>query len=295
MINEEKSEKGVIYYFSGTGNSLELARGIKKLCPEYMLVPIINMINTNNYRCSAENIGFVFPCHGFTAPSPVKRFIDNFIPEKAQYIFSAVTRGGTSFIGFDGINKALFKHRKRLDATFVLDMPGNDPKFKEFKNPDDREIAEYNSKLKVMLDSITSVIRNKETFHSDTAGETIFNNKVFEKIIEKLVSFSVQKIAPGTKRYFYIDGKCNGCGICEKVCTSGKIQMDGKRPVWRKGKDCYMCYACINFCPKETIQIYSKYYMKSYTEKTGRYSHPYVTYKDIMKQKTGEVDEEISC
>ncbi len=47
--------------------------------------------------------------------------------------------------------------------------------------------------------------------------------------------------------------------------------------------DCYMCYACLNFCPKEAIQIYSKIWMKSYTTERGRY--PYTTIEDIVGQK----------
>jgi len=49
--------------------------------------------------------------------------------------------------------------------------------------------------------------------------------------------------------------------------------------------DCYICYACLNFCPTEAIQIYSKIYMKSYTLEKGRYLHPYATADDIAGQK----------
>ena len=66
---------------------------------------------------------------------------------------------------------------------------------------------------------------------------------------------------------------------CEKVCLSKKIKMINKKPVWKKDVQCFYCYACINYCPKQSVQI------KSFTEKNGRYSHPYATSDDIARQK----------
>jgi len=87
------------------------------------------------------------------------------------------------------------------------------------------------------------------------------------------------------KNYFYADSKCTGCGICEKVCPSQKIRMDNHKPVWQRNINCYLCYACLNYCPSKAVQIYSKLWMKSYTNEKGRYPHPYATVKDIAQQK----------
>jgi len=37
--------------------------------------------------------------------------------------------------------------------------------------------------------------------------------------------------------------------------------------------------------PGQAVQIKSKIYMKSYTDKNGRYPHPFATIKDIAGQK----------
>ncbi|GAH26880.1 unnamed protein product [marine sediment metagenome] len=55
-----------------------------------------------------------------------------------------------------------------------------------------------------------------------------------------------------TNNYFYADSKCTGCGICEKVCLSQKIKMINKKPVWQKNVKCYLCYACLNYCPEQS-------------------------------------------
>jgi ferredoxin len=43
---------------------------------------------------------------------------------------------------------------------------------------------------------------------------------------------------PETVKSFYADPKCTGCGLCEKVCLSGRIRMRNGRPEWIDGVDC---------------------------------------------------------
>ena len=98
----------------------------------------------------------------------------------------------------------------------------------------------------------------------------------------------------GGVNYFCSDSKCKGCGTCEKVCLSGKIKMSDKKPVWQKNVFCYMCYACVNFCPAQSVQINDIPFVKSYTRENGRYPHPYATAKDIAGQKGRKINEKIS-
>jgi NAD-dependent dihydropyrimidine dehydrogenase PreA subunit len=89
----------------------------------------------------------------------------------------------------------------------------------------------------------------------------------------------------GGVNYFYADTKCCGCGICEKVCLSGKVRMSGRKPEWQKKVFCYMCFACLNYCPRQSVQIKSIPGVKSFTETNGRYPHPYADSNDIAAQK----------
>ena len=57
------------------------------------------------------------------------------------------------------------------------------------------------------------------------------------------------------------------------------------KPSWDENTLCYMCYACLNFCPRGALQIHSKWFMKSYTAIHGRYPHPYASADDIAAQK----------
>ena len=58
---------------------------------------------------------------------------------------------------------------------------------------------------------------------------------------------------------------CSECGICEKVCPYGAVELN-PTPVFDQNK-CYGCWSCYNHCPEKAI----------YTKKlrgVGHYSEP---------------------
>jgi len=276
-----------IYYFSGTGNSLFIAKKLKSLITNAELIPVVKAIKENNFTIEAENVGFVFPCHGTTIPIPIKIFIERMDIRFSKYFFGIVTRAGSVFSGFSIIDKALKKQKKKLNASFIIDMGFNDPKLKEFEVPSETDLKKLEEsaliKLKIIKDTISS---QADYIEKDTTGVTFSKSKILNALLGKLIPFMTHYISPGVKKYFYTDSNCVGCGICEKVCLSRKIKMVNDKPVWQKNITCYLCYACLNYCPKSAVQIYSKIWMKSYTAKRGRYPHPYATYNEIADQKT---------
>lgn len=276
-----------IYYFSGTGNSLHVARGLKKQIPESKLIPMVSLLNRDVAKTCEETVGFVFPIHGMTVPIPVKKFIKKLDLRSAGYIFGVATRGGTKHRAFTEIEKILRTKVKNFDSYFTLNMISNDPKLKTWHQVTEEEITELESELQNKLESIGKIIVNKEVNRkADTEGVTFQYITPVNFLLERLVPLAVFFAElEGLKDYFYSDSKCRGCGTCEKVCLSGKIKIVNNKPVWQSNVKCYMCYACLNYCPAQAVQIKSKWYMKSYTEKNERYPHPWATADDIARQK----------
>lgn len=277
-----------IYYFSGTGNSLYAARELQKRIPDSKLIPIISLINKDVIKTNGKSIGIVFPVHALTIPIAVKRFLKKADMESAEYIFAVATRGGTIFRGFEKIDKLLKRKNKHLDSHFILNMYMNDPREKEYKSPSEDDILKLEALVQEKLNSIQSIILNKETSREDDS-EYLINfdyNRLLNSLLEKsvLLGMDISEHIGGVN-YFCSDSKCTGCGICEKVCLSQKIKIIDKKPVWEKSTFCYMCYACINYCPVQAIQVNDIPVVKSYTRQNGRYTHPYATVKDISAQK----------
>ena len=76
---------------------------------------------------------------------------------------------------------------------------------------------------------------------------------------------------------FKCDDKCNGCGICLKVCPVRNIKMVDGKPVWQH--HCEQCFACLQWCPKEAVQFGNK------TSHGKRYHHPEVKLSDMIMVK----------
>ena len=79
---------------------------------------------------------------------------------------------------------------------------------------------------------------------------------------------------PTMDRNFFADGRCNGCGICAKVCPSGNVSMVDGKPRW--AGHCEQCLACLQWCPTKALQYGKK------TERYQRYHHPEIKVADVV-------------
>ena len=73
--------KTKIFYFSGTGNSLSVARKIANGIGESEVIAIPNVINKIK-NIESETVGFVFPVYGWGLP----RIIVDFIKSNAMWL-----------------------------------------------------------------------------------------------------------------------------------------------------------------------------------------------------------------
>ncbi|MDD4689578.1 MAG: EFR1 family ferrodoxin [Eubacteriales bacterium] len=266
-----------IYYFSGTGNSLHIAKELQGLIPETKLIPIVSLLDQTTIETNAEKIGFVFPTYLTTVPAPVRVFIDKLDLRSSKYIFSITTRIGTMCVSNTFIKKALKKKGKNLDSSFIINMANNSPTgLKPFGDKNwpskitKEKIAELEYEAQLKLKFIKECIINTKK-HLE---EENFVTSIMEKVMSLMTKNIKSEIA------FCADLSCNGCGVCEKICLSKKIEMVDNRPIWKKEAQCYFCYACFNFCPMQSIMV-----GKLYSYKNGRYSYPGITADEIEKQK----------
>ncbi len=285
-----------IFYFSGTGNSLFVAKELAKRIPHSRVRPIISCLGQDAIRTGGDVMGLVFPVHAMAVPTPVKQFLRRADLRSAKYVFAIATRLGLVFEDFGAVDRLLRKQGLRLDARFILTMGSNDAKSEGYHCPTDAVIATFEADVLRRLDEIAKVVGNRERHRPKDTEFTIglpygrLRNRLFERFIIFLKTLSERT---GGVNYYYADDTCTGCGICERICLSGKIVMTGGRPKWRKEILCHMCYACLNFCPKQAVQIKGiRGVVRSFTPINERYSHPYATVKDIVEQKYGDEETE---
>lgn len=281
-----------IYYFSGTGNSLHVAQELQKRLAGARLIPIMSFVGRESVTASGNTVGFVFPHYASSLPKVIRAFIEKLDLGSARYLFAIATRGGTKTWAFAEIDQVLKEKGRRLDSHFAITMPGgNDALVKSYaERITEERVQRLESEMLIRLDAIQRTIVDREVSREEDRGH-VAPPPFLVPFVPLLDALAPHLIRLGRRVEssfeFYCDETCTGCGVCERVCLAARVQMVDDRPVWSDSVRCYGYFACLSFCPKESIQVRSKWYLKSYTEQNGRYHHPAIDANDIARQKLG--------
>jgi ferredoxin/flavodoxin len=261
--------KTTIYYFSGTGNSLQAARDLAQRLGGASIQAITKNTEADP---SAEAVGIVFPVHLLGVPDMVLQFVEKLgSSNAARYYFAVATYKVKAGEPIGQLRREMARFGIELSAGFTIKMPGNNVIMYNVE-PDQLRDAKLEA-CRVSLGEIAEVISDGEESLPEEASAV---GRFFK--IGPLRSALVGSFKNSDKR-FWTDSGCNGCGTCARVCPAGNITLDDGRPVWQH--DCQMCTACINLCPKGAIQSGKG------TVKRGRYRNPNVALSELYKSGSG--------
>jgi len=247
--------KNIIFWFSGTGNSLSLATDLAKRLGNTDLIPLASIINRT--IPSAEIMGIVFPVYAFGPPLIVKRFIERAPLDKAKYIFSVATMGGLAGSVHAETRQLLASRGAELSAGWSISMPGNYPVLSA--PPPPAKQALLFEKAGRRLDEIAAAISGgKKGIYEDTRLPLRW---VFSLIRKK----SIDRF-PEADGHFTVGKNCKHCALCAKVCPVSNIRIAEGNPVWMH--HCEQCMACLQWCPVQAIEFGKA------TVGKPRYHHP---------------------
>jgi len=85
-----------IYYFSGTGNTLHVARELGQRLPDAQLIAVARLLSQDRIHVQGEVVGLVFPLHGMTVPITIRWFLKKADLGVAPYLFVVVTYAGSA-------------------------------------------------------------------------------------------------------------------------------------------------------------------------------------------------------
>lgn len=258
----------IIFYFTGTGNSLAAARKIANSLGETELVSIPELFQKKTV-ISASRIGFVFPVYGWTVPRMVTDFVRKLDLKKEQYIFAVATCAGISGNALLHLAKILNERGGVLAAGFVaveadnslMEMPGI---IKVARKLQSKKYLSVQERLPEILDTIQNC-RNHKPDTSSFITNTMSN----------FMEGKCGELLKAADANFRTTIGCIGCGICKQICPRQNIQIIAQKPVWNY--DCEQCMACIQWCPQEAIEFSNHPITKEH------YHHPEVSLKDMKK------------
>ena len=257
-----------IFYFTGTGNSLIVAKDIAAGLKQCDLIPVTEALLQNTEKVpkeSATRIGIVFPVYAWGPPAIIRKFIRRLFLPADCYCFAVATCASSPGSTLPIVARLLKKNGIRLAAGFVVHMPTNYIKMTGAVS--DKKQQECFSGEKRKLEGILRIIGEKEQKKPETS----------RWFIRPLASLIYRVSLPFFKkmdRAFFADDKCNSCGICEKICPANNIRVENGKPVWLH--KCEQCYACIQWCPQEAIQVNKK------SAGRQRYHHPDIVLKEML-------------
>ncbi len=258
-----------LYYFSGTGNSLNIARQLSEKLEDCTLIPIAKAIKEESPVASGEKVGFVFPLYYYGLPKIIYDFANKLDISGVNYLFAIVTRAGDiDGVPFLQLERIFRTKSKNLSAGFFVLMPDNFI-VSSIVISEDQMNALF-AKTQNKVEEICNVVEKSEKNLDIELPEGKINR------IER-GNLRFHKNANSGDSPFFTDDNCNSCGTCEEVCPVDNIELVDGKPQWQHL--CQQCLACINFCPESSIQ-----YGKN-TAGKKRYHHPKITSKDIVNQK----------
>jgi ferredoxin len=213
----------------------------------------------------AEAIGIIFPVHIWGLPRRVTAFVDALEKNGSRYHFAVAVNAGQVAATQIQLKKRLQARGLFLSAGFELAMPTNYIPWGG-PGPEEAQIRRFEAaRIKIGRIATAAAAREKRPVEKGPLWQNI--------LFTGLNRLSFSRI-PTMDRSFWVDEKCDGCGICRAVCPSGNIDLPAERPFWLH--HCEQCLACIQWCPQEAIQFGKK------TPRYKRYHHPEVTLKEML-------------
>jgi ferredoxin/flavodoxin len=273
----------IIYYFSGTGNSLYVAKDIAAATGG-TLVPAASLTDSRVVSIDLETdiVGLVFPVYYGELPVIIKEFAGKLENLQGKYIFAVCTFGGSAGDSHKILGSIISARGGNLAATYGIHMPQN--AFYKFWEKHEPLYRNWRKKVKVV--AANTAARKRGSFFTNPVFDIIFKaiqawvrpryKQSFIKLSGATPDLSVDELIRLNDTSCSVTAACTGCGLCAQVCPVNNIEMVEDRPVWLHR--CENCLACYNSCPVKAIE-------NGIAHKNYYYRHPDITTKEIMAQK----------
>jgi len=235
----------IIYCFSGTGNSLWLAKSTAKKLGDTEVSSIITLRDNGEVPAKYERVGFVFPTCFLHPPKVVMEIGVGLQFAPHHKVFIIVTCGGGNGFTLSDFRKLIQPRLRNRVQGFSIPLPGNHlvgfgawSKARQHRLFENAKKSVVKATCTIRADMPTKVKKDLPLKPLTWMSKT-FNGRLGIKDI-----FS-------TAAEYYVTDACVRCGTCEKICSVRNIKVSEESVVF--GDNCQQCMACIQWCPKRAV------------------------------------------
>ena len=252
----------MVFYFTGTGNSLYAARQL-----EDNPVSIPQVMREGTLTFQAETIGVVCPVYGHEVPAMVKEFLKK-TSFQTDYFYMVLTYGN--------------RHGGAVElARELCRSCGIEPAYMNVLLMADNWLPSFDMEEQKRLDKnvegqLAAIREDVRARRRLIAPVTDSDRAAHQEFLSRMS----QMPEDAWQHLLLVTEDCVGCGICERVCPSGSIHVTDGNAVHTPGK-CQTCLACIHACPHRAIQL-------TVPEKNpeARYRNEHVTLEEIIRSNS---------
>ena len=227
----------VIFYLSGSGNSLYAAQQIAEKLEECRLETIGSYLH-KPYTVRDEVVGIVCPVYCFALPPVVAQFLEK-LQAKPNYCFGVVTIGGNQGRALKQMSEALNAKGITLNYAQTVIMPDN-----FFGIPQEKRVEQLKAAEPVIAKIAEEVAEAK-------ADVTSVKEAMLWKLFGTSASWWYLKNRLKFEEMTVDATKCISCGICAEVCQMENITIVDGNPTF--GNNCASCLGCFHWCPQSAI------------------------------------------
>ncbi|TLG76768.1 EFR1 family ferrodoxin [Culicoidibacter larvae] len=246
----------ILFYFSGTGNTLYIAEQIQKAFSDASLLPMHKLADIPHEAINGKTLILLYPVYYIRPPVYVKKMLHqaNTLLANATIILIA-TYSGNSGYAFKDIETIL---PQKPSQTFSIKMPGN--YYREYsaypKKYQDRLLKKADKKL----ETIIIAIKNRHV----TRDKPI---NIISKLYNKKTTI-IQNNFQMMDAQFKVSDACTKCTTCQNICPVQNISIE-EQVQWHH--HCEQCMACLQWCPENAITI------ENISPKRKRYTNPHIS------------------
>lgn len=233
-----------IYYFSGTGNSLQIANDMGKGLGN---TEIKSVAEYKGELIEGDTLGIVFPVYMWGIPLIIDSFLRKIEISENIYVYAISNYGGLPGKALDQCKDILENRNIELSAGFMINMPGNYIMgYEAFKEEKQNKLFKKEAEK---IKEILLIIKERKKLKIEKSYIII------DRLLADFMYKGITKFHESDAK-FTVDNNCSSCGKCEKDCPVKNIKMVNGKPRWQH--KCEMCLKCVHYCPNESIDYEGK-------------------------------------